>query len=82
MYGMGILDNLENAWDEEFLFESKPIVEKDSMGREKFWEDLGRPDFENLGIYSVEGLALQPEEPNLAVKIFSETCCSGCTCGK
>jgi hypothetical protein len=34
---MGILDNLENAWD---------------------------------------GL----EEPNLAVKIFSETCCSGCTC--
>lgn len=34
---MGILDNLENAWD-------------------------------------------SLEEPNLAVKIFSETCCSGCTC--
>ena len=34
---MGILDNLENAWD---------------------------------------GL----EEPNLAVKIFAETCCSGGTC--
>jgi hypothetical protein len=23
--------------------ESKPMVEKDNMGREKFWEDLGRP---------------------------------------
>ena len=23
--------------------ESKPIVETDAMGREKFWEDLGRP---------------------------------------
>ena len=48
MDGMGILDNLENAWDEDFLFESKQIVEKDSMGREKFWEDLGRPDDTNL----------------------------------
>jgi len=45
---MGILDNLENAWDEEFFFESKPIVDKDAMGREKFWEDLGRPDDTNL----------------------------------
>jgi hypothetical protein len=43
---MGILDNLENAWDEEFFFESKPIVETDAMGKEKFWEDLGRPDGE------------------------------------
>jgi hypothetical protein len=58
---MGILDNFESAWDEEFswkpsslsqkLFsdivckecESKPMVESDNMGREKFWEDLGRP---------------------------------------
>jgi len=48
MDGMGILENLENAWDEDFLFESKQIVEKDSMGREKFWEDLGRPDDTNL----------------------------------
>lgn len=60
---MGILDNLENAWDEEFHFESKPIVETDAMGREKFWEDLGRP-----------------EEPNLASKLFSETCCTNCNC--
>lgn len=58
---MGILDNLENAWDEEFSFdqrnlsakifsdlvcaecESKPMPITDDMGREKFWEDLGRP---------------------------------------
>jgi hypothetical protein len=44
---MGILDNLENAWDEEFYFESS--------------------------LY-------KPEMESLAVKIFSETCCDGCTC--
>jgi hypothetical protein len=62
---MGILDNLENAWDmnDQPEFESKPMTETDNMGREKFWEDMGRP-----------------EEPNLAVKIFSETCCSNCSC--
>ena len=78
---MGILDNLEGAWDEDFQFESKPIVETDAIGREKFCEDMGRPDFDSLGIYSIEGLALQPEEPNLAVKLFSETCCTNCSCG-
>jgi hypothetical protein len=25
-------------------YESNPIVIKDAMGREIFWEDLGRPD--------------------------------------
>jgi len=65
---MGILDNLENAWDEEFYFdpqiykpelenlsqklfsdlvcaecESKPMPVTDNMGREIFWDDLGRP---------------------------------------
>lgn len=60
---MGILDNLENSWDDDFQFESKPILETDNIGREKFWEDLGRP-----------------EEPNLAVKLFSETCCTNCSC--
>jgi hypothetical protein len=29
---MGILDNLESAWDEEFKFESKPIVETNNLG--------------------------------------------------
>ena len=45
---MGILDNLENAWDDDFEFESKPIIETDAIGREKFWEDLGRPENPNL----------------------------------
>ncbi len=48
MDGMGILDNFESAWDEEFYFESKPIPETDNMGREKFWEDLGRPDLTSV----------------------------------
>ena len=52
---MGILDNLENAWDNDFLFESKHMQSIDNMGR-------------------------PTEDPSLAVKLFSETCCSGCTC--
>lgn len=60
---MGILDNLENAWDEDFSFESKSIPETDNMGREIFWNDLGRP-----------------EETSLSVKLFSETCCTNCSC--
>lgn len=61
---MAILDNLENSWDDDFLFESKPMPVTDNMGREAFWEDLGRPS----------------EESSLAVKLFSETCCSDCSC--
>jgi hypothetical protein len=61
---MGILDNFENALNDNFEFESNPIVETDAMGREVFWQDMGRP-----------------EEPNLAVKLFSETCCTNCSCG-
>jgi hypothetical protein len=67
---MGILDNLENAWELEVKpepvnpqFESSPFPVTDNMGREVFWEDLGRPEYENL-----------------AVKIFSETCCTDCSC--
>ena len=29
---MGILDNLENAWDENFEFESKPLIEINNLG--------------------------------------------------
>jgi len=47
---MGILDNLENAWDDNFEFESKPVAETDAMGREKFWEDLGRPENDGLAL--------------------------------
>jgi hypothetical protein len=75
---MGILNNLENAWDDNFdsepildwcktgmpQFESAPIVETDAMGRERFWQDMGRPT----------------EDTSLAVKLFSETCCSECSC--
>ena len=61
---MAILDNLENAWDAEFQFESKHIPETDATGKEKFWEDMGRPD----------------EDSSLAVKLFSETCCTDCSC--
>lgn len=67
---MGILENFENAWDIDFQeesksseFESKPMPVTDNMGRENFWEDLGRP-----------------EEANLAIKLFSETCCTDCSC--
>lgn len=52
---MGILDNLENAWDDEFLFESKPMPITDNMGRPS-------------------------EDSSLAVKLFSETCCTNCSC--
>jgi hypothetical protein len=37
--GMGILDNLESAWDEEFHFESKPIAETDQKGDPITWEN-------------------------------------------
>lgn len=66
---MGILDNLENAWEIENpepndpQFESSPFSVTDNMGREKFWEDLGRLEYENL-----------------SVKLFSETCCTDCSC--
>jgi hypothetical protein len=45
---MGILDNFENALNDNFEFESKPMATTDAMGREVFWEDLGRPEDENL----------------------------------
>jgi hypothetical protein len=61
---MGILDNLENAWDNEFEFESKSMPVTDGMGRQIFWEDIGRPS----------------EDSSLAVKLFSETCCVNCSC--
>jgi hypothetical protein len=60
---MGILDNLENSLNDNFEFESKPMAETDAIGREVFWQDMGRP-----------------EDSNLAVKLFSETCCTDCNC--
>jgi len=63
---MGILDNFENALNDNFELESTPMAQTDAMGREKFWEDIGRPT----------------ENSSLAVNLFSETCCSNCSCGK
>jgi hypothetical protein len=65
---MGILENFENAWDDDFQFESKPISEKDAIGREKFWEDLGRP------------ISPDVENDGLALKIFKDQCCNQCNC--
>jgi hypothetical protein len=68
---MGILENFENAWDIEVRpepqnpkFESNPIPITDNMGREVFWEDMGRP----------------LEDSSLAIKLFSETVCTDCSC--
>lgn len=54
---MGILDNFENAWDIEVRpepqnpkFESSPFPSTDNMGREVFWEDLGRPVNDGLAL--------------------------------
>lgn len=60
---MGILDNLENAWDEEFQFESKPMTETDNMGK-------------STGAWT-KGPAVYD---SLIVKLFSETCCTDCSC--
>jgi hypothetical protein len=37
------MDNSEKPWIQTETNGGK-IVETDAMGREKFWEDLGRPD--------------------------------------
>jgi hypothetical protein len=47
---MGILENFENAWDIDFQTESTPMKETDNMGREKFWEDLGRQEEAKLAV--------------------------------
>lgn len=35
---------------EEINYESKIILETDNIGREKFWEDLGRPKNDGLAL--------------------------------
>jgi len=41
LLGRNIMQNLKSTSIET---DGGQIVETDSMGREKFWEDLGRPD--------------------------------------
>ena len=47
---MGILDNLENAWEKDLSIESNPMTVTDNMGREIFWEDMGRPENDGLAL--------------------------------
>jgi hypothetical protein len=47
---MGILDNLENAWDENFQFESNPIIETNNLGKKIQGMDNLTLDEENLPI--------------------------------
>jgi hypothetical protein len=61
---MGILDNLENAWDLDLQFESKPMPATDNMGRESILKDMGPAE----------------PFPSLAVKLFSENVCKDCSC--
>lgn len=44
--GMKIDTDSHRIFDELLDRESSSIPETDAMGREKFWEDLGRPDGE------------------------------------
>lgn len=38
------MEKLENSSNQELQNESIQIKQTDSMGREKFWEDIGRKD--------------------------------------
>jgi hypothetical protein len=65
---MAILENFENAWDPEFqlgIDPSKPPKTESSPMVEI--DNMGREKF-------------WEEEPSLAVKLFSETCCTNCSC--
>ena len=79
---MPILENFENAWDPEFQLgidtskppqtESTPMVETDNMGREKFWDESER----STGAWTKSPAVYD----SLTVKLFSETCCTECSC--
>ena len=64
--GIGFFDNLENAWD----IKVKPEPENPQFESSPFpvTDNMGREKF------------WEEEYPNLAVKIFSETCCTDCSC--
>lgn len=56
------LENLENAWDDGYRSDSQAIPETDNMGREKFWEDISRPE-SNKNIFSEKsGIELTPTQ--------------------
>ncbi len=69
---MGILDNLENSWDADFLFESKPMPVTDNMGRDAFWEDIGREEEEKLTPEQVQAILLFQIEQKLRFAIAKQ----------
>ena len=69
---MGILDNLENSMDDNFD-----------------WCKTGYPEFESTPMTETDNMGrdkVWTKGPavydSLSVKLFSETCCSDCSCGK
>ena len=65
---MGILDNLESAWDEEFHFETNPIVETNSLGEKNKYPDI-----------KWYNLSMSENEVN-PMEIDPIRCCGECTC--
>jgi hypothetical protein len=41
---MGILENFENAWDIDFQYESKPIIETNNLGEPIIVENQGKQE--------------------------------------
>jgi hypothetical protein len=52
---MGILENFENAWDVDFQYESKPILETNNLGEPITY------NLENHGIQNLPELSLDEE---------------------
>jgi len=69
---LAILDNLENSWDENFLFESKPMPVTDSMGRDVFWEDIGREQEEKLTPEQAQAILLFQIEQKIRFAIAKQ----------
>jgi hypothetical protein len=67
---MGILENFENAWDIGFQEEPKaPEFESKPM-----------PETDNMGRSTGAWTKGPAAYESLALKMFSETCCTDCSC--
>jgi len=67
---MGILENFENAWDIDFQEEPKaPEFESTPM-----------PENDNIGRSTGACTKGPAVYDSLALKMFSETCCTDCSC--
>lgn len=70
---MGILDNLENSMDDNFDWCTASASQFESAPITET-DNMGR----DMGAWT-KGPAVYD---SLALKLFSETCCSQCSCGK